>query len=175
VPFSLYRIGAALLLAVSFGNGFAQALDSTDDWSRVGAIARSSGFPVVVVVTGEGCGHCARMRRDLFSDPNACILLENQAVTRELHRDTGGKVTDFDGERVRSRIFLSRYDVFATPTVLFLDPDGEPLAAPLVGYNDPEGYRQLLSERLDQSRLALARREKRAVPALADVPGPSAR
>jgi thioredoxin-related protein len=157
------------------GSGFAQTLDSTDDWSQVGALARATGLPVVVVVTGDACGHCARMRRDLFSDPNACTLLERRAVTRELHRDTGGKVTDFDGERVRSRVFLSRYEVFATPTVLFLDPDGEPLTAPLVGYNDQDAYRQLLSERLEQSRIALGEREKRAAPALADVPAPATR
>jgi len=170
-----YRIVAVFLLTLSVGSGFARTLDSTDDWAQVGALARAGGLPVVVVVTGDGCGHCARMHRDLFSDPNACTLLERQAVTRELHRDTGGKVTDFDGERVRSRIFLSRYEVFATPTVLFLDPDGEPLAAPLVGYSDPDEYRQLLSDRLEQSRLVLAEREKRAAPALADVPAPAGR
>ena len=115
----LYRIAVVLLLTISFGAVAAPSLDSTKDWSEVAAIAREGGLPVAILVTGTDCGHCERMRREFLADPKVPAVLEEQTVIREFHQNTGGKVTDFDGERIRSRVFLSRYQVFATPTLLF--------------------------------------------------------
>jgi hypothetical protein len=80
------------------------------------------------------------------------------ALVREIDLDTGGKITDFDGEKVRARIFLSRYKVFATPTVLFLDAHGERLHEPLVGFNGVDKYQPLLRQALRKSLLALQQR-----------------
>jgi len=84
-------------------------------------------------------------------------------------RGTGGKITDFDGDRLRARLFLSRYEIFATPTLLFLGPDGRPLAEPIVGYNDPSSYRALLTDRLSRAQTALEAGSNRAMPAVAAV------
>jgi thioredoxin-related protein len=155
------------LLAVFSALAAAAPQSFTNDWQQVSALAQDRGLPVVVVVTGDGCGYCERLRREFLADPENQGLLDAQAVTREFARDTGGKITDFDGDRVRSRLFLSRYDVFATPTLLFLGADGSPLAAPLVGYNDPSSYRSLLAERLHRARLALEDGTAPGTPAVA--------
>lgn len=158
----LFPFWAFLLLSLFTGGVSAQGLGSAEDWSQVGHAAGARGLPVVVLVTGTGCSHCDRLHRDLFADPESCTLLQGMAVAREIDLDAGGKITDFDGERVRSRIFLSRYGVFAVPTLLFLDAEGKPLIEPLVGYNTPETYRQLLSERLARVREKLASRALRS-------------
>jgi thioredoxin-related protein len=166
----LYLLVAVLLLILSPGQGHAQSLAPVVDWSLVAKEARAEKLPVVVIVTGNGCGHCERLRHDLLSDPSTCALLNGKAVARVLPRETGGKITDFDGERVRSRIFLSRYDVFATPTLLFLDAAGRPVAEQLVGYNDEDSYRDLISDRLDQAREELTARDDRTAASV--VPSP---
>ena len=155
----LYRLAAILLLATAVNAGASGlSSDSTKDWSQIGASAREAGLPVVVLVTGIGCGHCERMRGEFLADPRISSPLAEQAVSAELHRDSVGKMVDFDGERIRSRVFLSRYDVFATPTLLFLDSAGLPLAPPIVGFNDAETYRELVSERLTEARSELQAR-----------------
>lgn len=150
----LYRLAAVFLISLPLGNLVAHPLNWSDDFSLVGEVARVSGLPVVVVVTGPNCGFCERMRKDLFNSQQRCSLTSH-AVAREFPNDTGGKITDFDGERVRSRMFLSRYEVFATPTVLFLDPSGDQLADPIVGYNEEDLYRSIVAERLSEARFAL--------------------
>jgi thioredoxin-related protein len=163
----LYRLATVLLLATSVTAGAAgPSSDSTTDWSRTGASAREAGLPVVVLVTGSECGHCERMRGEFLADPRMSSPLAEQAVCAELYRDSAGKIVDFDGERIRSRVFLSRYDVFATPTLLFLDPAGLPLAAPIVGFNDAETYRELVSERLTEARSELQARADQPAAAL---------
>ncbi|MCG7906989.1 MAG: hypothetical protein JAY95_10700, partial [Candidatus Thiodiazotropha taylori] len=58
------------------------------------------------------------------------------------------KITDFNGDVIRSRQFKDRYQVFAVPTLLILDPDGNLLADPIVGYNSQEEYERLLQDTL---------------------------
>jgi thioredoxin-related protein len=163
----LYRFATALLLAMIVGFAAAETEPTTKNWEPAGTIARAKGVPVVMVVTGNGCGHCERMKREFLSDPQLQTYLGERAQIRIYYQDTDGKITDFDGERVRARIFISRYDIFAAPTLLFLDPDGRPLADPLVGYNDAVSYRDLMTERLDQAQLALKTDRGQAAPALA--------
>ena len=80
---------------------------------------------------------------------------QNQlAVVREIDINTGGKMTDFNGERIRSRQFKDRYQIFATPTLLILDMHGKQLANPIVGYDSKEQYQALLKSRLDETRMA---------------------
>lgn len=162
----LHGFGFFLTLILFSGHVSAQGLGSTDDWSRVGKTASTEGIPVVLLVTGAGCGHCDRLHRDLFTNPTSCMLLRGRAVAREIDRDAGGKLTDFDGERVRSRVFLARYQIFATPTLLFLDADGNALVEPLVGYSAPDNYRELLSERLTMARQKLVARHIQSVAGL---------
>jgi len=151
----LYRFAAALILAVCVGSATAETSAATRDWAQVGASARAQGIPVLMVITGNGCGHCERMKNEFLYDPTVQSFFGGRALVRMYPESTGGKVTDFDGERIRARMFIDRYEIFATPTLLFLDPDGKPIADPVVGYNDAVNYRDLVTGRLDEAQLAL--------------------
>ena len=74
----------------------------------------------------------------------------------EFDINRGGKVVDFDGERVRSGVFVARYDVFATPTVLLLDHQGHRLTDPLVGYDASEEYTHRLEDAITEAGIGLA-------------------
>jgi thioredoxin-related protein len=166
----LYRFAAILTFALVSTLVHPRSLSAATDWELVGEDARARGLPVMVVVTGDDCGHCARMRREFLSDPAVQTLLGDRAVTHEFHRDTGGKINDFDGERLRARLFLSRYGIFATPTLLFLDAEGRPLAPALVGYSEAQAYRQLVAARLSRAQATLdAGAEERTRAVLAGV------
>ena len=52
-------------------------------------------------------------------------------------------------------MFISRYRIYATPTLLFLDPSGRRIADSLVGYNGADAYRALVTERLVEAELML--------------------
>lgn len=47
--------------------------------------------------------------------------LRSFARIRELDIDCGGKIRDFDGEKIRTRIFVKRYGIYATPTLMLVD------------------------------------------------------
>ena len=127
----------------------------TGDWSQVGSRAQSQGVPVLLLVSGEDCGYCDLLKKEVLNPMHRSGELTNRALVREMDLNTGGKIVDFDGEKVRAGIFLGRYKVFATPTLLFLDSDGRPLHDPLIGFNGSELYRPLLEQALHESHAAL--------------------
>jgi thioredoxin-related protein len=122
----------------------------------VAQLAQRRGLPVVILVSEPDCGYCIRLKTDVLRPMQRQGRLQERAIVRELRMRTRGKLTDFDGERVRGPVFLGRYQVFAAPTLLFLDPRGGILRDPIVGYNGKERFQPLLEEALTQSRAALS-------------------
>lgn len=121
------------------------------DLSKVASLADRRHQPVLLVVTDQECPYCFRLEQEVLRPMRQRGELEAHAIVREMRLNTSGKLVDFDGERVRARVFLNRYQVFAVPTVLFLDQRGKPLHEPLVGFNGQELYRPLLEEALQES------------------------
>jgi thioredoxin-related protein len=144
---------ATLILLVFSCSAWSESPDA--DWSDVAQTARDRHQPILVVFSADTCGYCSRLKREVLDPMSQQEAADSQPLIREFDINTGGKLTDFNGERIRSRQFKQRYGIFATPTLLILDPDGHPLSDPLVGYNSPDEYRELLQNHLVTSYRAL--------------------
>jgi|GEM_PF-1388400 len=118
------------------------------DWRQLGEQAREQQLPIAILVTDPDCGYCERLKKDVLIPMARDGRLKSLALLRELSMDAGGKLVDFDGERIRWRIFIARYQVFAAPTLLIVDADGVPLHDPIIGYNGPDAYRDRLIQAL---------------------------
>ncbi len=147
-----------LFLALPLGDLVAGGLHlgaSTRDWAALGREAAAEGVPVAILVTAEDCAYCELLKQRLLGPMQRAGAFDGRLVGAELSLDAGGKVLDFDGERVRTRLFLNRYGVFATPTLILVDAQGRLLHDPIVGFNGSEDYRSLLEEALQSALAAL--------------------
>lgn len=148
------------LAAVLFSSlGFPQSgyqLESVDDWAREAQRARDAGLPIMVIFSADDCSYCERLKREVVTPQLQQGGLQDKVLVGEFNIDRGGKVIDFDGEKIRSRIFVSRYEVFATPTVILLDPQGHPLTDPLVGFDNARDYVNKLENAIDSAFMSLA-------------------
>lgn len=124
---------------------------TTRDWSRVATDARETGLPVLVLVSSEDCAYCELLKQEVLRPLLREGRLGRQALVHELSMHTTGKLVDFNGEKVRSGVFVRRYAVHVTPTLLLLDAAGRALHEPLVGYKDPDAYYTRLQEALIRS------------------------
>jgi thioredoxin-related protein len=152
IPVTRLILALCLVLTLRHATADSLMLDHVQrDWTEIAELAESRHLPVVILVSSEDCGYCERLKNEVLFPMAREGRLKDRALVRELPLDTGGKLLDFDGERIRTRIFLGRYKVFASPTLLFLDAHGLPLHEPLVGYSGPEQYRDLLLRALRDS------------------------
>ncbi|MEN8166517.1 MAG: thioredoxin fold domain-containing protein [Pseudomonadota bacterium] len=156
----LYSILATLLLfsLSSLVSGSMQQC-TEKDWSLTAKIARETQVPILVLFTAVECSYCEKLKHEVL-EPLFLDDHENRlAVVREIDINSGGKMTDFDGDSIRSRRFKDRYKVFATPTLMILDNEGSPLTGPIIGYNSVEQYQTLLESALEKSRMELRNAE----------------
>lgn len=104
----------------------------------------------MVLFSDEHCGYCERLKTEVLDPLVKRGELKNVATIRELDIGSGGKVGDFDGEKIRTRIFVSRYDVYATPTLMLVDHQGRLLGTPIVGFNNREDYAPYLADLIEK-------------------------
>ncbi len=130
---------------------FASAESPRLDWSDVALKARLQQSPILVIFSADTCGYCVKLKREVIEPLSHESQGGQHLLIREFDINEGGKMTDFNGESIRSRQFKRRYGIFATPTLLILDAEGNPLSDPLVGYNSAQEYRELLNASLVDS------------------------
>lgn len=117
---------------------------SDRDWTKTAKYAEETRLPIIILYTAPGCAYCERLKDEVLKPMFG--KQEQLALVREVDINSGGKMTDFDGELIRSRQFKQRYHVFATPTLLILDSAGRPLRDPIVGYDSKDQYQSRLKK-----------------------------
>ena len=141
-------------LLLFFGISSADPSLTTDDWADLSDIARETHSPILVVFNADTCSFCQRLKDEVI-EPLAKETDHKLPLIREFNIYSGGKIIDFNGDSIRTRQFKRRYNIYAIPTLMILDPDGKPLADPIVGYNSHDEYLELLRTSLVASFQAL--------------------
>lgn len=131
-------------------------ISTTGDWSMEALQAKSAGIPIMVIFSTDHCPYCVRLREEVLKPLIKNGALKGKVLMREFNIEDGGKITDFNGERIRARIFVSRYQIYATPTVVLVDHQGKPLTEPIVGFNEANSYTNFLDEAISSAVMSLA-------------------
>lgn len=163
---------ACLLLASGWAGADSQhGLLQVDDWSVDAAAARHTGLPILILFSTSQCYYCERLKSEILEPLVNRREMEGLACVRELDIARGGKIRDFDGEKVRTRMFIKRYGIYATPTLLLVDDQGNPIGAPIVGFNNSDEYLPYLQQLLEDNGATPQLAGSRAGPA--KTPGSS--
>ena len=67
-------------------------------------------------------------------------------LIRSLEFDGDHNIRGFDGRSVEASEFSARYKVRITPTLLFLNSEGEEIAERILGYSTPDFYGTYLDQ-----------------------------
>jgi thioredoxin-related protein len=114
--------------------------------------AASKKEPMVLLISLPGCPYCELVRRNYLLPARNESGLEAWQLNIN---DNSTPLTGFDGKTTTAAAWTKTWKVSFTPTVLFLGPEGQKLAEPLVGVAVPDFYGAYLEERLEMARTAL--------------------
>lgn len=144
------RLGLVLLWLATAG-AYAEPVPAADDLQQLAAAIRADGTPLVLVVWAHDCPYCRVLDEQILRPLQASNELAGRALLRRLDIDSGS-VRDFEGRRVDTWDFAERYRALLTPTVLFLDAEGNELAERMVGINNVDFYPAYLDRAIAQAR-----------------------
>lgn len=154
------RILRLFLLIIPWAAAFPLAAgsprDGALDWSSIAEEAAARQIPIAILFTALDCGYCERLLTEVIRPGFSGGQLTGRALVREIALDGGGKLRDFDGELIRIPLFGKRYQVHVAPTLVLVDPRGEPLVPAVVGYSADSGtYEADLAQALIQATTRL--------------------
>ncbi|MES9862619.1 MAG: thioredoxin fold domain-containing protein [Candidatus Thiodiazotropha sp. LLP2] len=144
-----------VILLLSSSISLSDPIHTVANLADLSATAQKNHVPILVVFESENCGYCIRLKQEVLEPLSETISMQPPTIM-EFDIFSSGKITDFNGDRIRSRQFKERYQIFAVPTLLILDHEGNPLVDPIVGYNSREEYQALLRSSLFASYDALS-------------------
>ena len=153
---SILQLALTLLLLSCIGLVSAQFYDEDEEMinitkaSDLAADARQ-GVPMLMLVSQEYCPFCVQIKREILGPMLKAGDYKDQILIRELYIDLGGNVKNFQGHEISSAEFALGYGVDLTPTLLFLDSNGEELAKRIIGINTPEMFYFYVDEAIKES------------------------
>ena len=115
-----------------------------------GQTTRDGKLPVVVFYSRHTCGWCDKARREHLNAMAANA--QTGALFRQVNVDSTAPLIDFSGQPTTHGAFAKRFDIKLTPTLMFFDSDGRPLAGAIVGYRIAEFYGTLIEDAIEDSR-----------------------
>lgn len=131
------------------------AMQQVTDMRQEARISRTHKLVMVLEFSSEDCVYCHKLEKLFLLPMQRNADYDDKILLRSLSLDEGNSVIDFDGRSITTAEFAARYDVSLTPTLLFLDADGNELSERLVGIWSEDFYGGFIDSRIDEARQKL--------------------
>ncbi len=155
------RLSPAMLLSMLLASplfaGESGFLPQAADLKRLGDRAGERGIPILLMVSQSYCDFCEQMKLQVINPMQLSGEYAERVLIRELLIDEGESVTNFEGRREASDHFSSRYHIQVTPTLLFLDSEGNEVAERILGINTIDYLPYYVDEAIDTASRSLKR------------------
>lgn len=92
---------------------------------------------LLLMFHSEGCSYCIALEEDFLRPMLLNKSYQSKVLIRKIQPDSGATVVDFKDQEVAASAFAKRYGVNFTPTLLFLDANGQEVAERMIGLNTP--------------------------------------
>jgi thioredoxin-related protein len=131
------------------------AMQQVTDLRQEAAISRARRLVMVLEFSSEDCTYCHRLEALFLLPMQRNADYDDKVLLRSISLDEGTSVIDFDGRSIATSEFATRYGVSLTPTLLFLDADGNEISERLVGIWSEDFYGGFIDNRIDEARQGL--------------------
>jgi len=115
-------------------------------------LAREGQRPIMILFAMRGCPWCTFVEEDFLKPMLRNERYRSQYVIRRVMTDSYARITDFNGEAISPDKFASRYNASLTPTLIFIDHQGNVIAPTIRGVANTEFYGYDLEQGMEISR-----------------------
>ena len=153
----LLTFGAANLNA---SETIKSALIEENDFQALSKNMKEKNLGLVLMLHAEHCPYCIQMENEILSPMIKSGEYEKKVIIRKLQIDEARDVTDFSGNTVEPSDISDRFKAFVTPTLVFLDHQGNERVKQMVGINTVELFGAYLDIEIDKLQSILVAETK---------------
>jgi thioredoxin-related protein len=126
-----------------------------DNLAEIGQLSRQQEIPVIIFVTRDACPYCRTLRDKILQPMLAANKFEHRAILVEVNLDRVEEMTGFDNSKTTAGAFAKHYGAEITPTLLFLNAEGQEMSKRRVGISNLEFYGHYLQKSIDKATNAI--------------------
>lgn len=112
-------------------------------------------LPLLLAVRADYCGFCRRLETEHLDPMVRSGKYDTRILIRRFDLGREQTIIDFNGERMDSDEFAAKHQASLTPTLLFLDAQGNEVAERLLGYSNPDFYGAYLETAITTAQKAV--------------------
>lgn len=144
---------AALFLGASsaYERNLAVTIPPLHDLESDAELAQGRKIPLLLMFASQSCPYCVQVEEEFLKPMIISGQYTDKVLIRHVMVDGYEQVTGFDGKRISIDELARRYRVSLVPTVVIVDPGGEPLVPRLVGITTRDFYGGELDDAIDAS------------------------
>lgn len=147
--------GLAGLLLLSSAQAADVELTNLSDLQADAAYAKSHQLPILVMFSASYCGYCSTLKEEFLKPMLLSGEYKDKVIVRVLEIDAIDDIRDINGTKIDPETFAERYNVYLTPTLAFIDPQGKELVQQLIGMTTIDFYGGYLDDAIDNSLVQL--------------------
>ena len=150
----------AVAATLALKTGGALGVELTSNLAKDSQAAQSACKPLLLEFSANSCSYCRLLEEEVLNPTLLNRSYDQRVLMRKLVIDEQTPVTDFDGSaKVSPGQLASRYKVYVTPTLVFVDSHGTELTERMVGVTTLEFYGGYLDAALDKAKATLRERQ----------------
>ena len=154
------RLGAVLILLCVLIIPSSLSADTgdiplADNLAETGQLCRQQEIPVIIFISRDACPYCRTLRDKVLQPMLTANKFEHRAILVEVSLDRVEKLTGFDNSETTAEAFAKHYGAEITPTLLFLDAEGQEISKRRVGISNLEFYSHYLQKSIDKATDAI--------------------
>ena len=155
-PLTTIALLGLLLLSTLTHTGFAaESLQDAHDFRALQQEMQNKKLPLLLAFRADYCGFCKRLEAEYLQPMITSGKYDSRILIRSFNMGDEASVIDFNGDKIDVDEFAARHKVSLTPTLVFLNAQGEEIAERLLGYNSPDFYGAYLENAIDAAQQAV--------------------
>jgi len=128
-----------------------EALEWETDFNKASSAAKASGKYIMLDFSGsDWCGWCIKLEKEVFSQEAFKDFAEKNLVCVLV--DFPRKKKQTGEQKQQNRDLATKYGIQGYPTIIILDPDGEPVDKTGYLQGGSKNYAQRLNEIIERHR-----------------------
>ena len=120
------------------------------DFQTLGRLMQEKSLGLVLMLHAENCPYCYMMEHEILSPMVRSKDYDDKVLIRKLQIDEARDIKDFSGKVVEPSDLSDRYGATLTPTLVFLDAQGNEKTEKMIGINTVELFGAYLDRNIDK-------------------------
>ena len=131
-------------------------LPKADDLSALVEFSQKQHLPILLMYSAEDCEYCDLLEAEVLRPMMISGELGKRVIFRKIDVDDIATIKDFNGKAIDPEKFAFSKGVQVTPTLQFVDGNGDELVPKIIGYQGTEFFNAYLDSAILNSKEKLS-------------------